>query len=82
MGTDTIVYCVVLFLLGMLLANMLKNVCGCKVVEGQWLDRYVTPDELKEARNNIDILKHAPFAPTVPIDAVEVTYDVLKKIGS
>jgi hypothetical protein len=26
--------CVVLFLLGMLLANMLKSVCGCKVVEG------------------------------------------------
>ena len=29
-------YCIVALLLGMLLANMLKNVCGCKnVVEGQ-----------------------------------------------
>jgi len=35
MKTDQIVMCVVALLLGMLLANMLKNVCGCKVVEGQ-----------------------------------------------
>jgi len=36
MGTDQIMYCIVALLLGMLLANMLKNVCGCKnVVEGQ-----------------------------------------------
>jgi hypothetical protein len=34
MKTDQIVMCVVALLLGMLLANMLKNVCGCKVVEG------------------------------------------------
>lgn len=35
MNNQTIVCCVVALLLGMLLANMLKNVCGCKVVEGQ-----------------------------------------------
>ena len=34
MKTETIVYCVVALILGMLLAHMLKNVCGCKVVEG------------------------------------------------
>ena len=34
MKSETIVYCVVALLLGMLLANMLKNVCGCKTVEG------------------------------------------------
>ena len=34
MNSETVVYCVVALLLGMLLANMLKNVCGCKVVEG------------------------------------------------
>ena len=34
MKTETVVYCVVALLLGMLLANMLKNVCGCKTVEG------------------------------------------------
>jgi hypothetical protein len=28
------IMCVVALILGMLLANMLKNVCGCKVVEG------------------------------------------------
>ena len=36
MDSKTIVMCVVALLLGMLLANMLKNVCGCrkkKVVE-------------------------------------------------
>ena len=35
MNTETIVYCVVALILGMLMANMLKNVCGCKTVEGQ-----------------------------------------------
>jgi hypothetical protein len=28
--------CVVALILGMLLANMLKSVCGCKTVEGNW----------------------------------------------
>jgi len=37
MKTETIVMCVVALILGMLMANMLKSVCGCKstVVEGQ-----------------------------------------------
>jgi len=37
MDTKTIVMCVVALILGMLMANMLKSVCGCKssVVEGQ-----------------------------------------------
>ena len=35
MKTDQIICCVVALLLGMLLANMLKSVCGCKVMEGQ-----------------------------------------------
>jgi len=36
MDTKTIVICVVALLLGMLLFNMLKDVCGCKnIVEGQ-----------------------------------------------
>ena len=34
MNLETIVYCIFAFLLGMLLAHMLKDVCGCKVVEG------------------------------------------------
>ena len=34
MNSETVVYCVVALILGMLLANMLKSVCGCKVVEG------------------------------------------------
>ena len=35
MKTETIVMCVVALILGMLMANMLKSVCGCKIVEGQ-----------------------------------------------
>ena len=35
MKTDHILMCVVALILGMLLANMFKNVCGCKVVEGK-----------------------------------------------
>ena len=38
MNNQTIVCFIVALLLGMLLANMLKNVCGCKVVEGQITD--------------------------------------------
>ena len=32
MGIAQILYCIVALILGMLLDNMLKNVCGCKVV--------------------------------------------------
>ena len=45
MKTETIVMCVVALLLGMLLANMLKNVCGCKVVEGNLTMPKVNPPE-------------------------------------
>ena len=35
MKTEQIMYCVVALILGMLMANMFKSVCGCKnVVEG------------------------------------------------
>ena len=39
MNSQTIVMCVVALLLGMLLAHMLKDVCGCKTVEGTGADR-------------------------------------------
>lgn len=45
MNTQTILMCVVALILGMLLANMLKNVCGCKVVEGQG-------DQIIDRQNN------------------------------
>ena len=35
MDSKTIVMCVFALLLGMLLENMLKGVCGCKLTEGQ-----------------------------------------------
>ena len=34
MNNEQILMCVVALILGMLLANMLKNICGCKLVEG------------------------------------------------
>ena len=36
MNSQTVVMCVVALLLGMLLAHMLKDVCGCKTVEGNY----------------------------------------------
>ena len=42
MNTEQILMFVVALILGMLLANMLKSVCGCKVVEGQ------TDDNIKD----------------------------------
>jgi hypothetical protein len=39
MKTDQIMYCIVAILLGMLLTNMFKNVCGCKV-EGVTFKNY------------------------------------------
>jgi hypothetical protein len=42
MNNQTIVCCVVALLLGMLLANMLKSVCGCKLTEGQLIE--INPD--------------------------------------
>ena len=35
MNFETIIYCIFAVILGMLVFHMLKNVCGCKVVEGQ-----------------------------------------------
>ena len=45
MDTDQIIYFVAALILGMLLANMLKNVCGCKVVEGQEGTCVVNPEQ-------------------------------------
>ena len=36
MNSEKIIMCIVALILGMLLANMLKNVCGCKLMEGQY----------------------------------------------
>ena len=35
MNSETIIYCIFAVILGMLVFHMLKNICGCKVVEGQ-----------------------------------------------
>ena len=34
MNSETIIYCIFAVILGMLVFHMLKNICGCKVVEG------------------------------------------------
>ena len=41
MNSETIIYCIFAVILGMLVFHMLKNVCGCKVVEG--LERSTCP---------------------------------------
>ena len=59
MGTDQIMYCIVALILGMLLANMLKNVCGCKnVVEGTIPFLAVTNGVLKK---NVLLLQTASY---------------------
>ena len=41
MNTEQILMCVVALILGMLLANMLKSVCGCKnIIEGSSNDEF------------------------------------------
>jgi len=55
MKTDQIIMCVVALLLGMLLANMLKNVCGCEIVEGQLGTTSVnSADMLTNAKDSAD----------------------------
>ena len=54
MKTDTIVCCVVALLLGMLLANMLKNVCGCKLTEGQCSGPYTGMNVLQQMADGPD----------------------------
>ena len=56
MNSETIVYCVVALILGMLLANMLKSVCGCKVVEGQDEEytNWMSELDSKGAKNCLD----------------------------
>ncbi len=54
MKTETVVYCVVALLLGMLLANMLKSVCGCKVVEG-----FESSEQIKKEGDAVAAVKHA-----------------------
>jgi hypothetical protein len=46
MGTDQIMCCIVALILGMLMANMLKNVCGCKTVEGASASDNISPPVL------------------------------------
>ena len=55
MKTDQTIMCVVALLVGMLLANMLKNVCGCEIVEGQLGTNSVnSADMLTNAKDSAD----------------------------
>lgn len=60
MNNETIIICIVAFLLGMLITNMLKNICGCKTIEGAGLgDKVVntlTEDEKNSLNNIVDNL--------------------------
>ena len=51
MNSETVVMCVVALILGMLLAHMLKSVCGCgDVVEGGLEAPHPTDEQIVEAR--------------------------------
>jgi len=55
MWTDQIMYCIVALIIGMLLANMLKSVCGCKVVEGNSCGGEFTDDYCNYMNNPWDV---------------------------
>lgn len=70
MNSQTIVMCVVALLLGMLLANMLKSVCGCKTIEGnggvrcdRWNDpKFQIRNEAHRCKTNCaDYIKYCPI---------------------
>jgi len=53
MKSETIVYCIIALLLGMLLFHMLSNVCICEsVVEGQTNNNDHTIESIKQRINN------------------------------
>ena len=52
MKTETIVMCVVALILGMLMFHMLKNVCGCKNVEGAESKTIDTLEQLMQVVNS------------------------------
>ena len=62
MKTETIVYCVVSLVLGMLLLHMLKGVCGCKAVEGQGTPRIPRPLKIIEWETRMSS-NHQPTFP-------------------
>ena len=53
MNSETIVHCVVALLLGILLANMHKSVCGCKTVEGNSDNGIDTSDAIEATQNDL-----------------------------
>jgi hypothetical protein len=48
MNNQNIVFCVVAFLFGMFLSNLLQNVCGCEFTEGQNGSSTPDPNELRK----------------------------------
>ena len=73
MKTETIVMCVVALILGMLMANMLKSVCGCKTVEGnggvrcdRWRDNNIQiSNEAHRCKTNCaDYIQFCPMGDT------------------
>ena len=70
MNSQTVVMCVVALILGMLLANMLKNVCGCKVVEGAVKEALAENDQGESAGSCVQEL-----------NTLTKTPDIVKMIG-
>tara|TARA_B100000035_G_C20983138_1_gene546465 strand:+ start:706 stop:957 length:252 start_codon:yes stop_codon:yes gene_type:complete len=76
MVKENIIYYVVAFFLGMLLVNMLKNVCGCNNIEGLWVEDYETiipccgPTQYCNGKLTYDNCNYASgcsWSPTCPV---------------
>ena len=63
---DKWLMCVVALILGMLMFHMLKNVCGCKVVEGQGAAAPYYENLEPQQRSRIASLIPSPVAPPPP----------------
>ena len=81
MNNQTIVMCVVALVLGMLLANMLKNVCGCKLTEGQGFTehgfRIHTPADREHKRHR----QLASHLKEMGMEAIQAQREKNKHIG-
>ena len=67
LNKQIIVYCVVALLLGMLLANMLKSVCGCTLVEGAFMG----PTDASSAALQVALHNQEPVTNTSLRDAMK-----------
>ena len=65
MKSESILCCVVALLLGMLLANMFQNVCGCKNIEGNVFGEQ--PGSVPGLTSSVPNCPSCPTCPDCPV---------------